>query len=117
MKEDRDTVLREAAVSAGIGLDELDGRVSCFGHRVGDAMLGVGEESGQMALQGLRGVDNRREARMRGPEVPAGEELLGSTGGAKGVLLIVCRSFLSYKCQAACMSGNRMYAWRKVEGL
>ncbi len=43
-------------------------------------MLGVGEQSWQMALQRLGGVDQRAQARVRGPEVPAIEELLRCAG-------------------------------------
>ena len=75
VKEDRDAVLREVAVAPGVSFRELDGRIGRFGHRIGDAVLGIGEQSGQMAFQGLGGVDDRGQARVRGPEVPAVEEL------------------------------------------
>ena len=87
MKEDRDPVLREIAIAPGVGFGELDARIRCFGHGVGDAVLGLGEQSGQMALQRLGGVDDRAQARVCGPEVPSVEELLGCGGVA-----IVCPS-------------------------
>ena len=48
VKEDRDAVLREVAVAPGVGFRELDGRIGRFGHRIGDAVLGIGEQSGQI---------------------------------------------------------------------
>ena len=51
MKKDSNAVLGEVAIAASIGLGELDGRVGGFGKGIGDAMLGVGEQSALMALQ------------------------------------------------------------------
>ena len=80
MKENTDPVLDKAAVAAGIGLDQLDLAIGAFGHRVGDAVFGVGQESRQMALQDPGSSDDRGKTRMGRPEVPAIEELLRGSG-------------------------------------
>ena len=57
VKEDGYAVVREAAVAASVGLRQLDGRIGCFCHGIGDAVFGVGEQAGQMTLQGLGGIE------------------------------------------------------------
>ena len=80
VKEDGYAIVREAAVAASIGLRQLNGRIGCFRHGIGDAVFGVGEQAGQMTLQGLGGIDDRLQTRVRRPEVPAIEELPGPRG-------------------------------------
>ncbi len=52
-KEDSGAVVFKAAEAAGIGFEGLDLGVEAFGERVGDAVLEVGEQAGEVCLERL----------------------------------------------------------------
>jgi hypothetical protein len=61
------------AVAAGGDADGLDAGVEAFGAGVGDAVGEVGQQPRLVTFEGLRGVDDRFQSAVGGPEVPACE--------------------------------------------
>ena len=51
MKENPNSIAREAAEAAGIGFDCLDAGVEALADGIGDRMQGVGQKIGQMPVQ------------------------------------------------------------------
>ena len=58
VEEDSDAVVVEGSEAAGIGFEGLDFGVEAFHDGVGDAVLEVGQEVGQVALQGFCRLDD-----------------------------------------------------------
>src|SRR6266536_2830191 len=67
------------AVAAGGDPDGLDAGVEAFRAGVGDPVGEVGQQAGLVALEGLRRIDDRLQAGVGGPEVPAAPVSLGPT--------------------------------------
>src|SRR5262249_61456368 len=81
VKVDGDLEVLRVAEAAGRLLHPLDHGVDCLEARVGEAVLQVGQEVGQVALDELGDRDHgSRGAGGGGPE-PTGEERRGAPGG------------------------------------
>ena len=74
----------DRAVAAGLGLGGLHQAVDALDQAVGDLAVEPAQDAVPVALDGVRGIDDRFEAAMGGPEIPFLEE---SGGLGRGLLI------------------------------